>query len=56
MYRIKTWIVGKTEEKRFLALEIWCYKRILKIGRTEYVMNENVFGRVGKIKSFLKVL
>lgn len=48
--------IGKTEERRLLAFETWCYKMMLRISWTKYIITiEDVNQRV-KITSFFKTL
>jgi len=56
LYRSETWTIGKTEYKRLLAFETWCYRRLLRISWTEHIRNEEVYRRAGEISSFLKTL
>jgi len=56
LYGSETWTIGKTEEKRLLAFETWCYRRLLRISWTKHITIEEVYRRVGETRSFLKTL
>lgn len=56
LYGSETWTVRNAEEKKILAFEVWCYRRIFKIRWVDRVTNETFFRRVGEERSFLKTL
>ena len=35
MYRYKSWTIKKTEHQRIEALELWCWRRLLRVPWTE---------------------
>lgn len=45
MYGSESWTKGKTEERKLLAFEAWCYRRNLKINWLDCITNEKVFHR-----------
>lgn len=53
LYGCETWTIGKSEEKRLMAFEAWCWRRMFKISWIERVTNEEVFRRAGEERSFI---
>jgi|AKYZ01.1.fsa_nt_gi Reverse transcriptase (RNA-dependent DNA polymerase). len=47
LYGCETWNVGAEERRRLDSFEMWCYRRMLKIGWTDRVRNEEVLARMG---------
>lgn len=56
LYRSETWTIEMIEEKKILALEVWCYKIIQKISCIEYTINDTSFQKDKEIKCILKIL
>ncbi|XP_049833909.1 uncharacterized protein LOC126278101 [Schistocerca gregaria] len=56
LYDSETWTVGKLEQKRIEAFEMWCYRRMLKIRWTDKVRNEEVLRRIGEERNMWKTL
>ena len=48
--------VGKPEQKRIEAFEMWCYRRMLKMRWTDKVRNEEVLRRIGEERTMWKTL
>jgi hypothetical protein len=46
MYGCETWVLTKDSQKRVLAFERKCYRKILRIGWTQRIHNEEVYRRV----------
>jgi hypothetical protein len=45
LYGCETWTIGSTDKKRLEALEMWCYRRILKIPWVDRVSNKEILKR-----------
>jgi hypothetical protein len=46
MYGCETWVLTKDSQRRVLAFERKCYRKILRIGWTQKINNEEVYRRV----------
>ena len=42
MYGCETWMMNKADERRIEAAEMWFWRRLLKISRTEGISNEQI--------------
>jgi len=42
LYGCENWTIGSTDEKRLEALEMWCYRRMLKIPWVGRVSNKEI--------------
>jgi hypothetical protein len=47
-YGLETWSLGKNEERVINAFETRCWRRMLKIKRTDGITNEQVYQRAKK--------
>lgn len=56
LYGCKTWTTGKSEEKRLMTFEAWCWRRMFKIGWIERVTNKEGFRRAGEKRRFINKL
>jgi hypothetical protein len=45
LYEFERWTIGGTDKKRPEALEMWCYRRMLKIPCIDRVSNKVVLKR-----------
>jgi hypothetical protein len=55
LYGSETWTLRKNEERVVNAFEIWCWRRMLKIKRTNKI-NDEVFQRAREERLCLKIL
>ena len=46
-YAAETWTFKKALENKVNAFELWCYRRMLRIHRSDRVRNEEVLNRIG---------
>ena len=53
LYGYEPWVIGKGERRRLVALEMWCYRKLLKISWVDKVTNEDVLNLVKEKKSFI---
>ena len=56
LYGAEAWTIGKEMEKRIQAMEMWIWRRIMKISWTERQTNEEVLRRVGEDRSLMMVI
>ena len=54
LYASESWTLNKELEGRIEALEMWIYRRLLKISYKDRVTNEEVLSRVGEKRWLLK--
>ena len=54
LYACETWTLKKQDERRLLACEMRCYRRILKISWTRKVKNDEVRKRVGRTSTLME--
>ena len=47
MYGCETWTMKNEDRRRVLAMEMWCWRRMLQISWTEKVTNDEVRRRIG---------
>ena len=55
-YGAGTWTITKSMLSRLDALEMWLYRRVLKISRTEKITNEEVLRRMGTGREIVRQL
>jgi hypothetical protein len=48
LYGSETWTIGKTDQKRIEAFEIWCWRCMLKFKWSEKIRNQEVYRRIGE--------
>jgi len=53
LYGCETWTIGKEEERRLMAFEAWCLRRMLKISWIDHMTNEEVFRKAGEERNFI---
>ena len=53
LYGCEAWNISKVMEKRIEALEMWFYRRMLKVSWVDHVSNELVLQRVGAGREML---
>ena len=53
LYGCETWTINKEAEKKIEALEMWIYRRMLKIPWTAKITNNEVIRRIGRDKCLL---
>ena len=56
LYGAEAWTIGKEMEKRIQAMEMWIWRRMMKISWTERQTNEEVLRRVGEDRSLKMVI
>ena len=52
----EAWTFSSTVKEKINAMEMWCYRRILKISWKEIISTEEVLDMIGKRKSLLQDL
>ena len=55
-YGCEAWTINKEMERRIEAMEMWCYRRMLKIAWTERVSNEQVLIRAGAKREMMRMI
>jgi hypothetical protein len=53
-YGAETWTLRKVDQKYLESFEIWCWRRLEKISRTDRVRNEEVLHRVKEERNILR--
>ena len=53
-YGSEAWTFSSTVKEKINAMEMWCYRRILKISWKDMISNEKVLDMIGKRKSLLQ--
>ena len=53
LYGCETWTISRQMEQRLEALEMWCWRRLLKITWVQRISNEDVLRRMGVGKELL---
>jgi hypothetical protein len=56
LYGSEAWTITAAEQKRPEAMEMWCYRRMLKIKWTERITNEEVLRRVGEKRNIMNTV
>jgi hypothetical protein len=56
LYGSETGTLGKNEKRVVNAFETWCWRRMLKIKRTDGITNDEVFQRAKEERLFLRIL
>ncbi|XP_072039815.1 uncharacterized protein [Amphiura filiformis] len=54
LYGCETWAVGMTDKKKILALEMWCWRKMLRMSWKEHKTNEFVRNQFGEHASYAK--
>ena len=55
LYGSETWTLEKNEERVIDVFETWCWRRMLKIKRTDRITNGEVFQRAKEKRLLLKL-
>ena len=53
LYDSETWTLRKLERKYLESFEMWCWRRMEKIKRSEKVTNEQVLDRIGERRTLI---
>ena len=53
LYGAETWTLRATDQKRQESFEMWCWRRLEKIGWTDHVRNEEVLLTVNEQRNIL---
>jgi hypothetical protein len=56
LYTSEAWTITAAEQKRRETMEMWCYRRMLKVKWTERITNEEVLRRVGEKRNIINAL
>ena len=46
MYRFECWTIKKAEHQRIDAFELWCWRRLLRVPRTERRSNQSILNEI----------
>jgi hypothetical protein len=55
-YGCEAWTITASEQKRLEAMEMWCYRRMVKIMWTGRVTNQEVLRRAGEKRNIINTL
>ena len=53
LYGAETWTLRAVDQKHLESFEMWCWRRMEKISRTDHVRNEDVLLRVKEQRNIL---
>jgi len=53
LYGTETWTLRAVDQKHLGSFEMWCWRRMEKIGWTDHVRNEDVLFRVKEQRNIL---
>ena len=53
LYGSESWTISAEMKRKLEAMEMWCFRRMLKISWTEFVSNEKVLGQVKEEQQIL---
>jgi len=53
LYGAETWMLRAVDQKHLESFEMWCWRRMEKISRTDHVRNEEVLFRVKEQRNIL---
>ena len=56
LYGCEAWTIGKTTEKILMAMEMWCWKRMLRFSWTKKITNEKVLELAGKKGNLMETI
>ena len=56
LYGCETWTISKNMEKKLKSLELWAFKRMLKVSSLDRQSNDIVLDRFGSQRSLINVL
>jgi hypothetical protein len=56
LYGSEPWAITAVEQKRLEAMEMWCYKRMMKVKGGVRVTNKEVLRGVGEKRNILNPL
>ena len=54
MYGRECWTITSEMEKKLEAMEMWCYRRMLRLSWTKKVTNEEVLKRIREGRTLMK--
>ena len=54
IYASECWTISSEIERKLEAVEMWCYRRMLRSSLAKKVTNEEVLERVGKRRTLMK--
>ena len=54
LYASETWTLSKETEDKIEALEMWCYRRMMRISYRDHITNEEVLEKVKEKRKLLK--
>ena len=55
-YGSECWTISQTMEKRLQSVEMWFYRRMLRISWTDHMSNEKVLAKAGTRKKFVETI
>ena len=56
LYGCESWTLTQESRKRLEAMEMWCWRRMLKISWTERITNESILDDIGRRRELLAVI
>ena len=56
VYGCETWTVSKVMERKLEAMEMWCWRRMLRVSWTERRTNVNILEAIGSRRELLPLL
>ena len=56
LYGCEAWTVSREMERRLEAMEMWCWRRMMRVSWTERRSNENILESIGSEREMLKVM
>lgn len=56
LYGCKTWILNKAEQRTLESFEMWCQRRMLRVGWIEHRTNESILSEIDEGREILKTI